>query len=223
LLRNNPNRSVKTRTRAKIAWLIAALFFSLSLGIAPFEGALRAQDARPGAAESSPYPAEQAVPEGSPAPTPEPQIAPDLLPESKTLPPLPPESALPPDLIPERPKPVKATPLPNPGSAEQLEKDRIRFRQIRTIAVRDPFAIYLAKRANQDKTEEGRREYFRAYYTSMAIHMRKLEPKLKPLIDGFEAGNIGRFSPIGLRPTIPLRDVRRFERLQAAGILEKQN
>jgi len=82
--------------------------------------------------------------------------------------------------------------------------------------VRDPFAIYLAKRANQDKTEEGRREYFRAYYTSMAIHMRKLEPKLKPLIDGFEAGNIGRFSPIGLRPTIPLRDLRRFDRLQAA-------
>jgi hypothetical protein len=154
---------------------------------------------------------------------PESQIAPDLLPESKTLPPLPPESALPPDLIPERPKPVKTNPLPNPGSAEQLEKDRIRFRQIRTAAVRDPFAIYLAKRATEEKTEEGRREYFRAYYTSMAIHMRKLEPKLKPLIDGFEAGNIARFSPTGLRPTIPLRDVQRFERLQAARILEKQN
>jgi hypothetical protein len=215
-VRNGRNKSVKTRSRAKVSWLIAALLF----GIASFEGTSRAQEASPGVAESSPSPspspAEQAAPEESPAPALPPQTAPDLLPESKTVPPLPPESALPPDLIPERPKAVKTIPLPSPGSAEQLEKDRIRFRQIRTIAVRNSFAIFLAKRANQEKTEEGRREYFRAYYTSMAVHMRKLEPKLKPFIDGFEAGNLGRFSPTGLRPTIPLRDLGRFERLQAA-------
>ena len=218
-MRNERNRGLRTRSRAKISWLswlVTALFFFLSLGIVTFEGALRAQDAQPGAAKSSPSPAEQAAPGGSPTPAPQPQTAPDLLPESKTLPTLPPESALPPDLIPERPKPVKTIPLPSPGSAEQLEKDRIRFRQLRTIAVRDPFAIYLARRAAKEKTEEGRREYLRAYYTSMAIQMRKLEPKLKPLIDGFEAGNIARFSPTGQRPTIPLRDLRRFERLQAS-------
>jgi hypothetical protein len=116
---------------------------------------------------------------------------------------------------------VKSTPLPNPGSVEQLEKDRIRFRQIRTIAVRDPFAIYLAKRAALEKTEEGKREYFRAYYTAMAIHMRKLEPKLKPLIDGFEGGNIGRYSQTAVRPTIPLRDLHRYEREQAAAGLHR--
>jgi len=220
--RNRSFRSVKASARARVPWLIAALFLSLSLGGAPFEGTLLAQDAQPGAAESSPTPAKQAAPEGSPAPTPEPQVAPDLLPESKTMPPLPPASALPPDLIPERPKPVKTSPLPNPGSAEQLELDKIRFRQIRTIAVRDPFAIYLARRAAEAKTEQGRREYFRAYYTSMAIQMRKLEPRLKPFIDGFEAGNIGRYSPTGLRPTIPLRDLRRFERLQAAASVSRQ-
>jgi hypothetical protein len=223
-VKNGRNRSLKTRSRARISWLIAVLCFSLSLGLAPFQLALLAQAVQPAAAESSPSPEQQAAPESSPAPTPLPQFAPDLLPESKTLPPLPPASALPPDLIPERPKPVTTTPFPSAGSAEQLELDRIRFRQIRTIAVREPFAIYLARRATEAKTEQGRREYFRAYYTTMAIYMRRLEPRLKALIDGFEAANLGRFSPTGLRPTIPLRDLRRFERLEAASrSLEKQN
>jgi hypothetical protein len=212
IMRNGRDRGVKVRLRAKVAWFIAASW--LSFGAGSYENALKAQDA--GAAQPAPSPAQQAVPESAPSPTPEPQIAPDLLPESKTLPPLPPPSALPPDLIPERPKPVKTTPLPNPGSAEQQEKDRIRFRQIRTIAARDPFAVYLAKRASEQRTEEDKRAYFRAYYTSMAAQMRKLEPRLKPLIDAFEGGNIGRYSPIFVRPTVPLRDLRRFQKEQAA-------
>jgi len=212
-MRNGRNSSLKVSLRAKVAWFIAASW--LSFGAAPYGNALKAQDA--GATQPAPSPAQQAAPpESGPSPTPEPQIAPDLLPESKTLPPLPPPSALPPDLIPERPKPVKTTPLPSPGSAEQQEKDRIRFRQIRTIAMRDPFAIYLAKRASEQKTEEDKRAYFRAYYTSMAAQMRKLEPRLEALIDAFEGGNIGRYSPILVRPTVPLRDLRRFQKEQAA-------
>ena len=211
-MRNGRNSSIKVSLHAKVAWFIAAS--CLSFGAAPYQNALKAQDA--GAAQPAPSPAQQAAPESGPSPTPEPQVAPDLLPESKTLPPLPPASALPPDLIPERPKPVTTTPLPSPGSAEQQEKDKIRFRQIRTIAVRDPFAIYLAKRASEQKTLEDRRAYFRAYYTSMAAQMRKLEPRLKPLIDAFEGGNIGRYSPILVRPTVPLRDLRRFQKAQAA-------
>ena len=210
-MRNGRKCSVKVRLSAKVAWLVA--FSWLSFGAGPSEIALKAQEA--GSPQSAPSPARQATPESAPSPTPEPQIAPDLLPESKTLPPLPPASALPPDLIPERPKPVTVTPLPSPGSAEQQEKDRIRFREIRTIAARDPFAIYLAKRALEQKTLEDKRAYFRAYYTSMAAQMRKLEPRLKPLIDAFESGNIGRYSPVLVRPTVPLRDLRRFEKEQA--------
>jgi hypothetical protein len=196
---------------------IALLFLAFSF--TPAEGTLWAQDAQPSPKQSPRTLAGQASPESSPSPTPEPQVAPDLLPESTTLPTLPPESTLPRDLLPEVPKHVKNVPAPIPGSAEQQEKDRIRFRQIRTIAVRDPFAMYLARRASQEKTEQGKREYFRAYYTSMAIHMRRLEPKLKPLIDGFEAGNIGRYSQTGVRPSIPLRDLWRYEREQAgAGV-----
>src|ERR1700737_1414401 len=199
-VRDNQNSGFKVRLRVRVAWFVATLLFSVSFGVTPFQRAVRAKDAKPSPAESAPAPAGQTAPESSPSPTPEPQTAPDLLPESRTLPPLPPDSALPPDLIPERSKPTKNIPLLNPGSAEQREKDNIRFRQIRTIAVRNPFAVYLATRAAQEKTEEGKGEYFRAYYTAMAIQMRKLEPKLKPAIDGFEAGNIGRFSQTAIRP-----------------------
>jgi hypothetical protein len=185
--------------RTKARFLLLGLFVAaLSL-----DNRLAAQNSQPAAPI-----------ETSPSPTPEPQAVPDLLPESKTLPPLPPESALPPDLIPQRPPPVKAAPSPNPGSFEQQEKDKIRLRQILTIASRDPFAIYLARQAVEQRTEESKREYFRAYYISMAIQMRRMEPRLKPLIDAFEALQVSRYSPILIRPTIPLRDLRRFQAQQ---------
>jgi hypothetical protein len=145
------------------------------------------------------------------SPTPEGQEQPKLLPESKTLPTPPPETPLPRELIPEGAKPQPPGPVPNPNSAEQLEKDKIRFRQIRTIAVRNPYAIYLLRRARMEKTDEMKREYLRVYYITMCDEMRKLEPRLKVVIDVFESGNIGRLSPVGQRPTIPARDVRRFE------------
>jgi hypothetical protein len=161
------------------------------------------------------------LPQPTPTPqkeaSPAPQGVPELLPESKTLPVQPPETPLPPDLIPEgtKPKPP-GLPAPNPASAEQKEKDKIRFRQIRTIAQRNPFAIYLLRRAVLKRTDEGKREYLRAYYTTMCDQMRKLEPRLKPVIDAFENGNVARLSQLVIRPTIPLRDIRRYEAAQAA-------
>jgi hypothetical protein len=186
-----------------------------------------AQAAQPSPTESSPEstatPQEQAspAPTASPTPTaspvPESQGVPELLPESKTLPPRPPETPLPPDLIPEGTKPPRpGPPALNPASAEQQEKDKVRFRQIRTIAMRNPFAIYLLQQARRQRTDEGQREYMRAYYTTMCDQMRKLEPRLKPVIDAFENGNVvGRFSPLVIRPTIPLRDLPRYKAAQA--------
>src|ERR1700732_804926 len=185
-----------------------------------FVGAVAsAQNAQPSPTESLPQPTPTPQEEASPAPTasPAPQGGPELLPKSKTLPVQPPQTPLPPDLIPEgtKPKPP-GLPAPNPASAEQQEKDKVRFRQIRTIARRNPFAIYLLGRAMLEKTAEGEREYLRAYYTTMCDQMRKLEPRLKPVIDIFEIGNVARVSQFGIRPTIPLRDIRRYEAAQAA-------
>jgi hypothetical protein len=194
--------------------LILSLFNLLFVG-----AVASAQNAQPSPTESLPQPTPTPQEEASPAPTasPAPQGVPELLPESKTLPVQPPETPLPPDLIPEgtKPKPP-GLPAPNPASAEQQEKDKVRFRQIRTIAQRNPFAIYLLGRAMLEKTAEGEREYLRAYYTTMCDQMRKLEPRLKPVIDIFEIGNVARVSQFGIRPTIPLRDIRRYEAAQAA-------
>jgi hypothetical protein len=181
-----------------------------------------AQDAQPSPTESVPQssatPQEQASPAPTASPTPEAQGVPELLPESKTLPPRPPETPLPPDLIPEGTKsPRPGPPALNPASAEQLEQDKARFRQIRTIAARNPFAIYLLRQAMMQRTEAVKREYLRAYYIAMCDQMRKLEPRLKPVIDAFENGNVvGRLSPLSIRPTIPLRDMQRYKAAQAA-------
>src|SRR5260370_15399403 len=161
----------------------------LSLFNLLFVGAVgSAQNAQPSPTESLPQPTPTPQEEASPAPTasPAPQGVPELLPESKTLPVQPPQTPLPPDLIPEgtKPKPP-GLPAPNPASAEQQEKDKVRFRQIRTIARRNPFAIYLLRRAMLEKTEQSEREYLRGYYTTMRYQTRQLEPPLKPGIHSF--------------------------------------
>jgi hypothetical protein len=183
-------------------------------------GAALAQQAEPTPTstgpETSPTPREQsgATEVASPTPSPTPQETPQLLPESKTLPPQPPEMVLPRDLIPEGTRPRIPGSIPNPTSAEQLEKDRIRFRQLRTIAVRNPYAVYFWRRARLESTDEMKREYLRVYYITMCDEMRKLEPRLKPMIDAFEIINLGRVSPLANRPTVPERDIPRFEASQ---------
>jgi hypothetical protein len=181
-------------------------------------GAASAQETEPtptpatsqatGAQSASP-----AAPAASPTPELQ-QQEPQLLPESNAIPFPPPETSLPPlpqDLIPQGAKPQFPGSIPTPTSAEQLEKDRIRFRQIRTIAVRNPYAIYFLRRATVARTDEMKREYLRVYYTTMCDQMRKLEPRLKVMIAAFEAANIGRASQLVLRPTVPARDIPRFK------------
>jgi len=211
--RRTQNSKPKTQN-SKLGLLISSLFNLLFvLAVAS------AQNAQPSPTQSLPQPTPTPQQEASPGPSasPESQGVPEILPESKALPTQPPETPLPPDLIPggTKPKPP-GPPVPNPASAEQQEKDKVRFRQIRTIAQRNPFAIYLLRRSVLEKTDEGKREYLRDYYTTMCDQMRKLEPRLKPLIDAFEIGNVWRLSQLGIRPTIPLRDIRRYEAAQAA-------
>jgi hypothetical protein len=183
----------------------------LAVGTAPAQEA----EPTPTASTSQPTGTQSASPAPTASPTPElQQQEPQLLPESNALPLPPPETPLPPlpqDLIPQGAKPQFPGSIPNPTSAEQLEKDRVRFRQIRTIAVRNPYAIYFSRRARLAPTDEMKRAYLRVYYTTMCDQMRKLEPRLKPMIDAFEAANIGRASQTGLRPTVPVRDVPRFK------------
>jgi hypothetical protein len=197
------------------------LISSLLVLLLTFGAASAQEEATPTATASAsqatgtPQEAQSPSPAPTVSPTPElPQQEPQLLPESKALPSSPVETPLPQDLIPQGIKPQFPGPIPNPTSAEQLEKDRIRFRQIRTIAVRNPYAIYFLKRARLEHTDEMKREFLRVYYTTMCDQMRKLEPRLKPMIDAFENTNIARSSQTALRPTVPMRDMPRFKASQ---------
>jgi hypothetical protein len=211
--RNVPFLAGKIFSRFSMRFLISSLIVLL-LAV----GAASAQEATPTPTASAPQSTgtPQETQSASPAPTVSPtpelhQQEPELLPESKTLPSPPAETPLPEDLIPQGIKPQFPGSIPNPTSSEQLEKDRIRFRQIRTIAVLNPYAIYFWRRARLAHTDEMKREYLRVYYTTMCDQMRKLEPRLRPMIDAFEAANIGRASQTALRPTIPARDIPRFK------------
>jgi hypothetical protein len=199
----------------KVLFQLPMRFLISSLVVVLGVAAASAQEAEPSptaAPQTTPAPQEQS----GPTPTPAPQEPPQLLPESKTLPTPTTEPTLPRDLLPEGNKPQIPGSVPNPASAEQLEKDRIRFRQLRTIAVRDSYAIYLWRQAKLQHTEELKREYLRVYYINMCDEMRKLEPRLKPTIDAFEAANVGRLSPVTQRPAIPERDLPRFDASQKA-------
>jgi hypothetical protein len=99
--------------------------------------------------------------------------------------------------------------LQNRPSAAQQLADRVRFRQLRTIAQNDPFALKLWLTAQQAPTIEGRREYTRAYYHYLGARMRALEPRLEAMINAYETAGVASATQVNIRPTIPLRDLHR--------------
>ena len=147
-------------------------------------------------------------PTATPAPAPPETAAPELLPESNALPqPRTTPGPNPRDLIPSGPVPQALLPPTAQASAAQKLKDSIRFREIRTLAERDPYAISLWYYAGRAVTFEDRRQYLRLYYHYLASRMRKLEPRLNPLISSYEMGQIGLLTQTNIRPTVPLREL----------------
>jgi hypothetical protein len=106
---------------------------------------------------------------------------PGLLPESGELPARPPAGA---------PSNLSSTPeSPTP----EFSNER-RFDEIRSLAMSNPRAAYLLKRARDSSHPASRRAYLRAYYVTVASRMRKLDPKLKSSIDAYEEAKIHEVS-----------------------------
>ena len=127
-------------------------------------------------------------PNDVPVPTPPPS-APDLLPESNKLPPTPTPGPNPADLIPQGIPIGTPTPTPKPLT-EQPVKDTARFRQILTIAKRDPHAVEMWNKSAIADNLEYKREWLRQYDSYVSGVMRKLEPRLKATIVTWEAGQL---------------------------------
>ncbi len=159
-----------------------------------------------------------AAPEASPEETvPSAPSPPDLLPESSALPA---PSATPPpstfDLLPNPIAPQAFAPANGQGSAEQKYKDAVRFREIRTLTARDPYAISLVRYADHALTPEGRREYLRAYYHYTADRMRRLEPRLSKLISVYENARVGSVTQFNIKPTIPVYELEKKDAAKRA-------
>jgi hypothetical protein len=121
---------------------------------------------------------EPALPTAEAAPS---NSAPGLLPESGELPASPPAESWP------KLKPVR-------GSAQAAPEREGRFDEIRSLAMSNPRATYLLKRARSSSSSASRRTYFRAYYITVASRMRKLDPKLKSSIDAYEEAKMHEVS-----------------------------
>ena len=165
-------------------------------------------------ANVSPTPEAPVLPEATPeplitpVPTPPESAAPDLLPETNALPrPRSTPAPNPLDLLPGGPAPQGVIPPGTQSSAAQRIKDLIRFREIRTLAERDPYAISLRYYAGRAATFNQKRQYLRLYYHYLGARMRKLEPRLIALINNFEWGQISLQTQANIRPTIPLREL----------------
>jgi hypothetical protein len=157
-------------------------------------------------------------PQNPPIPTPPPPATNDLLPANKPAPtpvgPQPTEQ----DLLPSTPTPgpspagsasAEAEETPTPKKlAEQVLKDKMRFRQIESAAERDPHAIDLWATANKQFTMEYRREWQRLYYVYVCNLMRKLDPSLHQLIDDWETTHLSAESVHNSKPTVPQDELR---------------
>src|SRR5260370_6600433 len=179
---------------------------------------LRGQNAQPSTSPSaSPSPS----PLTAPSPTPIPQMPRDLIPNPNSVPvPTPPPSA--PDLLPESNKlPPTPTPGRNPAYllpyglpigpptptpkplAEQAVKDKARFREILTIAKRDPQAVEMWDKAAVADNLEYKRQWLRQYDSYVSGVMQKLEPRLKTTIVPGETGQLSPPTHHTLNPLIP--------------------
>ena len=119
--------------------------------------------------------------------------APDLLPRSDALPD---PAPLYPNLS-KAPKrgtavtPAEAMPEPTPYiSEEQRRKDEQRLEKIRALASRNPEAVALLRLASTALSVEARRNYLRAYYVTVCMRMREMEPRLGGYIRDFERERI---------------------------------
>jgi hypothetical protein len=116
-------------------------------------------------------------------PTPEPgpsSAVPDLLPESGELP-----AQVPPKLS------------SGAVSTRHSSEEEGRFDEIRSLAMKNPRAAYLLKRAKSSSNSASRRSYLRAYYVAVASRMRKLDPDLASSISAYEEAKIHEVSATG--------------------------
>jgi hypothetical protein len=120
-------------------------------------------------------PVDLPLPDGEAAPSGAPSILPEssLLPTARSIP--------------------LSTPEP-PISLEQKKQNAKRIAEARVSAMRNPRAVSLLGEAKSALTTEARRNFLRAYFTTVCTQMRKMEPDLRGPITSFEQEQVRRIA-----------------------------
>lgn len=111
-------------------------------------------------------------------------------------------NALVPDL-PSGPAPVDPRTAALAG-AEQERKLKVRYREVRTKAEKDPAIASLREQAETAKTFEGERAAYREYYRALFRKMRQLDKSLAKKCDLMEKTYLAGLAQTRIEPTIPL-------------------
>lgn len=115
----------------------------------------------------------------------------------------------PPQLFPEMPLPE--APQSEPGSrsrpakrkspaASEDIKDRIRFREVRTRALKDPDVQRQLALAEGAKTDAEKRDAYRNYYKALYARMTKIDPSLKVRARQKEDEALAQLAQIHIEP-----------------------
>jgi hypothetical protein len=94
----------------------------------------------------------------------------------------------------------------------ELAKMQARLLELRVVAERMPRAVYLLKLADGAMTEEAKREFMRAYHHTVCTEMRRLDPRISPAINDYEATQIRRLAQGPSRLVIVTRRFQRSDR-----------
>ncbi len=203
-----------------VAAILAFCSASLLLGQEKVEPTESAPVADPPAAESTPAPKiEPAAPKPTLRPTPPSPIAPPADPEMELLPLIPdtpPALDLPPpgEAIPQPPDITQELKSERAAAVENELRNRIRLRQIKTKALKDPRIQADWERAQTARTEFEKREALKDYYTTLYDRMTKLDSSLKGQIKDLRTESLRRLRQHRMAPTEPLEPLDRDDAIK---------
>ena len=85
--------------------------------------------------------------------------------------------------------------------AEDALQGRIRYRQAKTKAIRDPKVISELARADAALTDQERRDALKSHYKLLFARMEKLDKTLKPQLELRSKNALGRLTQVRMEPT----------------------
>lgn len=97
------------------------------------------------------------------------------------------------------------------AAADELQQ-RVRFREVKTRALKDPGVQSDWERAHTVRTDYEKREALKSYYTRLYAGMAKIDRSLKKRIAEERQRSLGRLAQTRVDPTEPLDPQERSER-----------